>query len=171
MGDVAMKANKEKQPATTRRSFLWKFSWILGGVVAVEYLVVALDFLRPRRRRGSDDNAKVVVAGPVDRFDPGSVTPFPKGKFYLARLDDGGFLAVSRECTHLGCTVPWNSDRKLFLCPCHASAFDITGRVLSPPAPRALDLHPVRIESDTVKVDTGTKIQRKSFDRSQVVHA
>ena len=166
-----MKENEEKQPATTRRSFLWKFSWILGGVVAVEYIVVALDFLRPRRRRGGDAAAGVVVAGPVDRFEPGSVTPFPKGKFYLARLDDGGFLAVSRECTHLGCTVPWNSERKLFMCPCHASSFDITGRVLSPPAPRALDLHPVRIESNTVKVDTRTRIRRKSFDRSQVVHA
>lgn len=162
---------EEKEPSTGRRSFLWKLAWFLGGVMAVEYVVVALDFLRPRRPRRGGDDAGLVVAGPVDRFEPGSVTPFPKGKFYLARLDDGGFLAVSRECTHLGCTVPWNAERREFMCPCHASSFDITGRVLSPPAPRALDLHPVRIEANTVKVDTGTRIRRRSFDPSQVVHA
>lgn len=162
---------KEGAPATTRRSFLWKFSWFLGAAIAAEYVVVALDFIRPRRARRSEEEAQLVVAGPVDRFEPGSVTPFPKGKFYLTRLEDGGFLAVSRECTHLGCTVPWNSERREFMCPCHASSFDITGRVLSPPAPRALDLHPVRIEAGTVKVDTGTRIRRRSFDPSQAVYA
>ena len=40
------------------------------------------------------------------------------------------------------------------MCPCHASSFDITGDVLSPPAPRPLDIFPVRIENDIVKVDT-----------------
>ncbi len=156
---------------STRRSFLWKLSWVLGGVVVVEYLLVALDFIRPRKLRRVVNDETIVVAGPVDRFERGTVTAFPKGKFYLARLDDGGFLAVSRECTHLGCTVPWNSERQLFMCPCHASSFDITGNVLSPPAPRALDLHPVRIEGEVVKVDTGTRVRRKSFDNSQVIHA
>ena len=40
-------------------------------------------------------------------------------------LEDGGFLALHRQCTHLGCTVPWVPARQAFVCPCHASAFDI----------------------------------------------
>ena len=85
---------------------------------------------------------------------PHSVTAFVRGRFYLARLADGGFLALSRKCTHLGCTVPWVATENKFVCPCHASAFDITGNVISPPAPRALDIYAVMIENDIVKVDT-----------------
>jgi cytochrome b6-f complex iron-sulfur subunit len=97
------------------------------------------------------------------------VTAFIRGRFYLSRLKDGGFLALSRKCTHLGCTVAWESEKKIFLCPCHASAFDMTGEVISPPAPRALDLYPVVIENDMVMVDTGNRIKRRGFKISQVV--
>jgi cytochrome b6-f complex iron-sulfur subunit len=113
----------------------------------------------------------VRTAGPVEQFEPGSVTAFPAGRFYLSRLTDGGFLAVSRECTHLGCTVPWIEDEGRFVCPCHASAYDIRGDVLSPPAPRALDLHPVRIENGIVKVDTGRTLKRRAFEASQVARS
>ena len=103
------------------------------------------------------------------RFEPGSVTAFPEGKFYLARLADGGFLALSRECTHLGCTVPWDSESGRFVCPCHASAFDIEGAVLGAPAPRPLDLFAVRIENDIVKVDVGERLQRSTVEATQAV--
>lgn len=138
---------------TSRRAFIRRLWIVLGGVAAGEYLAVAFDFLRPQRLlRG--EGAGVVVAGPVERFAPESVTAFPAGRFYLARLADGGFVALSRVCTHLGCTVPWDAGAKRFVCPCHASSFDITGAVLSPPAPRGLDRYAVRIENSIVKVDT-----------------
>jgi cytochrome b6-f complex iron-sulfur subunit len=99
------------------------------------------------------------------------VTAFPEGRFYLARLADGGFLALHRECTHLGCTVPWIAEEDRFVCPCHASSFDLTGNVLSPPAPRPLDIFPVRIENDIVKVDLTRTIKRDGFAISQVVRS
>ena len=159
-----------REKTTTRRSFLWRLWLAICGLALVEYVLIAADFLRPHRGRGSDD-AGIVVAGPIDRFEPGSVTAFPAGKFYLARLDDGGFLALSRRCTHLGCTVPWNARENAFVCPCHSSSFDITGEVLSPPAPRPLDLHPVRIENGIVKVDTGERVRRSAFGSGQVTRA
>jgi cytochrome b6-f complex iron-sulfur subunit len=145
---------------------------LLGGVALAEAVWIVNDFFRPRRRRAADDDASsVIVAGPVDRFELGSVTAFPEGRFYLARLADGGFLALHRECTHLGCTVPWVAAEDRFVCPCHASSFDINGDVLSPPAPRPLDIFPVRIENDIVKVDTRGAIKRQSFTASQVVRS
>ena len=30
-------------------------------------------------------------------FEPGSVTAFPRGKFYLVKLEDGGFLALEYQ--------------------------------------------------------------------------
>jgi len=110
-------------------------------------------------------------AGPVAKFPLNSVTAFIRGKFYLCRLEDGGFLAVSRKCTHLGCTVPWLDKEKRFACPCHASAFDIKGEVINPPAPRPLDLYRLFIENNIVKVDIGKRIKRSLFREDQVVYA
>lgn len=162
----------ETSPEPTRRGFLGRLWLLLGGVALVEAVWVVSAFFKPRRRRSSgDENSSLIVAGPVDRFEPGSVTAFPEGRFYLARLEDGGFLALSRECTHLGCTVPWVGEEGRFVCPCHASAFDIRGDVLSPPAPRPLDVFSVRIENGIVKVDTSRSIRRQSALESQVVRS
>jgi len=151
----------------SRRAFLWK-AWIgLATVAVAEVVWVALGFLRPRKPL-EEEEAAVVTAGPVEGFPPDSVTAFPQGKFYLARLEDGGFLAVSRECTHLGCTVPWIEDEHRFVCPCHSSAFDIRGEVINPPAPRALDLLEVRIENRIVKVNTANVERRSAFNSGQV---
>ena len=159
-------------PEPSRRGFLGRVWLLLGGVAVAEAAWIVGDFFKPRPRRAADDGAdSIIVAGPVDQFEPGSVTAFPEGRFYLARLADGGFLALHRECTHLGCTVPWIATDDRFVCPCHASSFDITGDVLSPPAPRPLDIFPVRIENDIVKVDVRKPIKRQSFNSSQVVRS
>ena len=159
-------------PEPSRRSFLGRVWLLLGGVALAEAAWVVSDFFKPRRSRAQTTNDdSVIVAGSVDRFEPGSVTAFPQGRFYLARLADGGFLALHRECTHLGCTVPWVAAEERFVCPCHASSFDITGDVLSPPAPRPLDVFPVRIENDIVKVDIRRPIKRQSSVASQVVRS
>lgn len=155
--------------SSSRRSFLWKIWLGLGGLALLEYLWLAADFLRPRKGGAAETTESIIVAGPLERFNPGSVTAFPAGKFYLTRLEDGGFLALSRECTHLGCTVPWIEEETRFVCPCHSSAYDIRGDVLSPPAPRALDNYAVRIENGIVKVDVSRPLKRRSFEYGQVV--
>lgn len=149
-----------------RRQFLVRVAWALGLVALAESAWVVLSFLRPRRK--PVDETGIFVAGPVDRFAPGSVTAFPAGKFYLVHLEDGGFLALHRECTHLGCTVPWSEDEQKFVCPCHASSYDVRGVVLSAPAPRPLDWLPVRIENGIVKVVTAERQRRSEFRPSQV---
>jgi len=106
----------------------------------------------------------------VEDFPPNSVTHITNGRFYVVRDPVGGFLAVYHRCTHLGCTVPWDQTAQKFICPCHNSQFDQQGNVENPPAPRALDLFPVSIEDGQVKVDTGTILQRQSFETSQVVY-
>jgi cytochrome b6-f complex iron-sulfur subunit len=155
---------------TSRRDYLrivWK---ALGLVAAAEFAAVLVAYLWPRAKGEGDSRTAVIEAGPVAEFTPASVTAFPKGRFYLVRLADGGFLALSSRCTHLGCSVLWNEKTRTFPCPCHASVFDMTGNVESPPAPRALELFPVRIEAGVVKVDTRNRIQRQRFERSQVTY-
>jgi cytochrome b6-f complex iron-sulfur subunit len=168
-----MKTAKEDvgQKRDSRRSFLTKLWLALGLAALAEFIAVGFAFLRPGKPDAHQENADaVVIAGAVNTFAPDSVTAFVRGRFYLARLADGGFLALSRKCTHLGCTVPWVEKEKRFACPCHASAFDITGKVISPPAPRALDIYPVNIENDIVNVDTSRTIKRSEFKPDQVVY-
>ena len=156
-------AGVETKDGATRRDYLrtaWK---ALGLVAAAEFATVLVAYLWPRAKGEGDQRAAVLEAGPVTEFTPASVTAFPKGRFYLVRLADGGFLALSSRCSHLGCSVPWNEKTQTFPCPCHASVFDVTGNVDSAPAPRALDLFPVRIEGGVVKVDTRNRIQRQRF--------
>jgi cytochrome b6-f complex iron-sulfur subunit len=170
------KPNKQQpDPDTggaTRRSFL-SLLWAGLGLAAVAEMVwLAVSFMKQRKPEAiPGDFGTVIDCGPVLGFEPASVTAFPRGRFYLCRLEDGGFLALSRQCTHLGCTVPWDEEAKIFRCPCHASSFDITGKVVSAPAPRALDLYPVAIENDRVKVDSGRLIKRGEFRPEQVVYA
>ena len=169
-----MSDKKENQHALSkgsRRSFLVKI-WIgLGFVALLEFIGVATAFLFPGKRRVTANNFKTLIeAGPEEKFPLDSVTAFVRGKFYLVRLENGGFLALSRKCTHLGCTVPWVSKEKKFVCPCHSSTFDIRGAVVSPPAPRALDIYHVFIENKVVKVDTGKKIKRTEFHSEHVVY-
>jgi len=176
-----MKPSKTKTPKTekpseapagvSRRSFLNVLWTTLGLAALAEFLWLAFSFLWPAKPGSAENQADAVVpAGSLASFEPGTVTAFQKGEFYLVRLSDGGLLALSCKCTHLGCTVPWVEKEKKFLCPCHASAFDITGSVINSPAARALDAFPVTIENNTVKVDAGRRIKRSGFDPKQVVY-
>ena len=157
---------------SSRRSFFNKLWILLGFVAMAEIIGLILAFFKPQKQTiSAADREAIIVAGSVESFLPGTVTAFIRGKFYLARLQDGGFLALSRTCTHLGCTVPWVARENKFICPCHSSQFDITGEVISPPAPRALDIYQVTIENNVVKVDIGKRIKRSAFDMAQIVYA
>lgn len=45
-----------------------------------------------------------------------------------------GVTARSLLCTHLGCTVRWIEEEKIYLCPCHEGRFDREGQpIYGPP--------------------------------------
>lgn len=155
----------------SRRSFLTKLWLVLGTIAFAELIAIVIAFFRPRKpRTTAAEQDAIIVAGAVDNFEPGTVSAFVRGKFYLARLEDGGFLAMSRSCTHLSCTVPWVSRENKFICPCHSSEFDIRGQVANPPAPRALDLYQIEIENNVIKVDTSKHRKRSEFAADQVTY-
>jgi len=155
----------------SRRSFLNRLWVLLGALTLAELIVMLIAFFRPRKQvAASEKQNAIIAAGTVDSFEPGTVSAFVRGKFYLACLEDGGFLALSRSCTHLSCTVPWVSGENKFICPCHSSEFDIRGEVINPPAPRALDLYPVLIENNVLKVDTSKLTRRSAFAADQITY-
>jgi len=166
---AAKTETKTRKESVTRRDVLKTVWAALGGLVALEFGGLSLAYLQPRLAEG--EFGSLITVGPVDDFPPGSVTHISNGRFYLARLADGGFLALYQRCTHLGCSVPWDQAQGLFVCPCHNSQFSPDGEVLNPPAPRPLDLFPVTITDGVIEVDTSAVVERQHYDPSQVVYA
>jgi ubiquinol-cytochrome c reductase iron-sulfur subunit len=62
------------------------------------------------------------------------------------RVEKPQWLVVIGICTHLGC-VP-NKIAAGWLCPCHGSVYDNSGRVLKGPAPKNLYLPPYHFVSE-----------------------
>jgi glycine/D-amino acid oxidase-like deaminating enzyme/nitrite reductase/ring-hydroxylating ferredoxin subunit len=89
--------------------------------------------------------ADLVTGGEVrsaDEIAPGTGAIARRGlnKIMLYKDETGTVHERSAACTHLGCIVDWNSLEKTWDCPCHGSRFDATGRVISGPANRDLDV-------------------------------
>jgi cytochrome b6-f complex iron-sulfur subunit len=167
-----MKTETSSSDNITRRDFfsvVWKGLGIIAGLELIG--IISSYIFSGKTRQGNYKPKQLMEAGTVESFGLNSVTPFAEGRFYLARQADGGFIAISLRCTHLGCSISWEKDRQRFICPCHSSAFDSRGDVLNPPAPRALDYYPVMIENGLVKVDIGTMKERSRFMKDQLVYA
>jgi menaquinol-cytochrome c reductase iron-sulfur subunit len=71
---------------------------------------------------------------------------------WFVKQETGIIVVFSPSCPHLGCGYRWLAATQRFECPCHASVFDINGKVLSGPAPRALDVMESRLDSGRVLV-------------------
>ncbi len=73
---------------------------------------------------------------------------------------DLGILALYQKCTHLGCRVPECAQSGQFECPCHGSKYTGYGEKLPEgPAPRGLDLIPVRLAGGHVVLDSRLIVQ------------
>jgi nitrite reductase/ring-hydroxylating ferredoxin subunit len=71
---------------------------------------------------------------------PGEAAVMASGVERVAAYRDpaGVLHTLSAACTHLGCTVTWNTAETTWDCPCHGSRFTVDGDVLEGPAVRPL---------------------------------
>jgi menaquinol-cytochrome c reductase iron-sulfur subunit len=105
--------------------------------------------------------------GPVDEFS--SLTGPTKKSILVEQLDgwrkivsenvvyvikdaDGALAVLSSVCPHLGCSLPWVSDKSEFICPCHIGRFAPDGKLLGGPPPRAMDRLESRVENGVLQV-------------------
>ena len=80
----------------------------------------------------------------------------PLGTVYLVKDDKGAIQAFQSICPHQGCQIEFQSQAKIFYCPCHGAAFGCDGKRSTGddgPMCRDLDALPVKIESEAVLVD------------------
>lgn len=141
-----------------RRNFqllaVYGLTTIIGAALAIPAAVYLLFPPRIRKRSGwveAGDLAKMSAGEPQEvvyrrrRTDGWKVTD-EKASAWVLKTGDSAAVAFSPICTHLGCAVHWDKQNKNFLCPCHTSTFGVDGKVLSGPAPRALDRLETKVE-------------------------
>ena len=92
------------------------------------------------------------------------------GKTIWTNKKDVPYVAFSGKCPHLGCGFKWRKHKVLgqvFLCPCHLSIYDASGKVLDGPAPRPLDPLPIQVSASgevqiiDMEFKAGTKSQTR----------
>ena len=72
---------------------------------------------------------------------------------WVVKHSAGDASVFSPTCSHLGCQFGWDASSKTFICPCHASIFAMSGKVLGGPAPRPLDTLQYKIENGELYVE------------------
>src|ERR1700694_3830344 len=155
MGDAA--APKQ----FTRRTFLgWQMAILLASTVVIG-LAPLLVYLWPAPPKGQRKQVlSISLDTAIDQITEGQPVKFsapasPDSAFIMADgggdnsagdLAFGGFVVKNQgkidvfamNCSHLGCSIAFNAEKKTFDCPCHGSRFHLDGTVLRGPAPAPL---------------------------------
>ncbi len=78
------------------------------------------------------------------------------------QLSDKGLV---NNCTHLGCTFPWNETASEFQCPCHGSRYAPDGTVVRGPANNPLKLVRVAVQDDVIWIAPWTEIDPRTNEK------
>ena len=97
---------------------------------AVDVTVNFIDKLIPSEKIKGLDEIKKGEAKLVN-FENQSVA--------LYKDENGKIHSVNPACTHINCTVAWNTAEKTWECPCHGSRFNEKGEMFTAPARKDLE--------------------------------
>jgi len=68
----------------------------------------------------------------------GKIVKYENESLALSKDQKGAVHAVHPLCTHMKCTVAWNTSEQSWECPCHGARYAQDGQVITAPANRAL---------------------------------
>jgi menaquinol-cytochrome c reductase iron-sulfur subunit len=152
-----------------RRGFMAKVAAVvIGGLITMFPFLSGMLVVADPLRRSGGQGRKIRVASLDAIPDDGIPRSFPVisdrqdawthyasepiGAVYLVR-DPGATMvrAFNAMCPHAGCFVGYLPVKKYFQCPCHTSAFDLQGEILSDVSrvpPRGMDVLDCEITGD-----------------------
>ena len=143
-----------------RRTFL-KFA--AAGVLGAAYAgLVGYPVYRylasPVEKASAEGEVKEVVLDDALEVPKNAALMFKFGQkpSMLIHHDDGTWTALSAVCTHLGCTVGYEPDKKIIFCPCHGGTYDPrSGANLGGPPPKPLVEYKVQVSEGKIVVRRG----------------
>ena len=115
---------------------------LFSAVAGLAMAVPGLMYLWPAARGGAAENVEIDGADAMAVGDAKMVQI--AGKAVIVIRNASGFKAFSASCTHLGCLVSWDREKRSLLCPCPAAVFDADGGVVSGPPPSPLPAYKVK---------------------------
>jgi cytochrome b6-f complex iron-sulfur subunit len=107
---------------------------VLNGTVVNNTVTLTIDASSPLVSTGS---AAVVQA--------------TSGVFLVAHTGQDTFSALNALCTHANCYVT-GYQSGTYVCPCHGSEYNTSGRVLSGPAPAALHQYATQFVNNVLTI-------------------
>ena len=160
MSKAALRKEQEQrdqqEEVATRRTFA---RLVVGGVG----LCYAAAIGYPVYRYLKSPVEKAAVAAAIQEVTLKDAQKLPAGSALMFKFGpepcllihhaDGKWVALSAKCTHLGCTVQYEPERKRIHCACHGGTYDpTTGQNLSGPPPRPLKAFVVKEVTDSAVV-------------------
>jgi menaquinol-cytochrome c reductase iron-sulfur subunit len=158
-----------KAAAHSRRSFFFKLSLALNGLVGLILAVPLLGYLLAPVFKKSSATGSWVRIGSLNDF-PISETRLVDFESPVASRGDGQtarvacwvrrvsekqFQVFAINCAHLGCPVRWFAQSRLFLCPCHGGAYYEDGSRAAGPPERGLFEYRYRLDADSLVIHSG----------------
>jgi nitrite reductase/ring-hydroxylating ferredoxin subunit len=133
----------------SRRRLLSLAVYTSGALFLSTALLAALGSLR---RPTTYPEQFVARAGDVPEGSALYFTyPEPDDQAVLLHLPGGRFVAYSQKCTHLSCSVYFQSERDRLYCPCHEGVFNpLTGDPVAGPPQRRLPQILLRRDGDAL---------------------
>lgn len=143
---------------TTRRAFVGG----AVGLVGVGYLAALGYPIYKYLTYSSEQAAQLGAVNEVTLTDP-KVLGLPKGSALAFRFgvspailihhENGEWVAFNSVCTHLGCTVSYQSDKNRIHCACHDGVYDsYTGENVSGPPPKPLTPYKVDVTESSITI-------------------
>lgn len=144
------------------------FALVLGSgtTQTIRFMYPRIVFQPPSKFRIGTPEAFLATEGSADTYGILLVDERWKSRhrFFVVR-EPSRVYAASGRCPHLGCTVNWFGDQRVFKCPCHGSEFHSNGENFAGPAPRPLDRYWIELNTDgQLVVDTSIVFGPDRFD-------
>jgi cytochrome b6-f complex iron-sulfur subunit len=167
-----------ESPSLSRRQLL---NFITGATVAATagsaLYVAGKFFIPPVEKTGAGGAiiAKDVLGNPIPATqilaeEPGSralVAGLSGEPTYLIVKEDHTLdsMGILDNCTHLGCTFPWNPNDQQFQCPCHGSRYAPDGTVVRGPAPLPLKIFHVAVIDNSILISPWTETDPRTGEK------
>ena len=100
---------------------------------------------------GNSATINVDASSPLANAGSAALVQAGAAQLLVARTGAATFTALTAICTHEACAITGFADAR-YVCPCHGSMFDTTGRVLNGPATISLRAFPTSLAGVTLTV-------------------
>lgn len=167
-------ASPSDSPGLSRRQLLNFLTGSAVAATAAAALYPATQMLMPPKVASAgggilakDKLGQAIPASQILAYPPGTralIAGLAGEPTYLTVEADGRLnpMGIVDNCTHLGCTFPWNPVDQQFQCPCHGSRYTPDGSVVRGPANLPLKLVRVSVQDEAIWISAWTDLDPRT---------